>query len=370
MLVRLASSVRAIFMPHRAHMDDSATAPSPASPARAASLAPALAPSPARAASLAPALAHRTPRRARPPRAARLAMAAAITAAITSASLAACTGGASPQPAANGLTVVTTSTVFADLVRQVGGDLVSVRALVPPGADVHTYQAKPNDLRALADAKLVVMNGLGLDDWLAKTIDSASSVATVIRLGDDLTGVPLLAGEEPGTRNPHAWMDVSNARRYVAEIGAALESADPDHADAYRSGVTRYDASLATLDSWVHDQVGAIPQADRKLVMFHDAFPYYAQAYGLEVVGVAVRAPGQDPSAGELAALIDAVRSSGARAIFSEDQFPTAIVDQIGRETGARVVANLFDDSLGNEPVTSYEGLIRWDTDQIVAGLR
>ncbi|MBA3875940.1 MAG: hypothetical protein C0498_03230 [Anaerolinea sp.] len=276
-------------------------------------------------------------------------------------------GGWSDLPAR---TVVTTSTVFADLVRNVGGDRVTVASLVPAGAVVETYQAKPDDLRALAAADLIVMNGLGLDDWLESTISAASPDTPVIRLAEGLPGVQLLPGEEPGSQNPHLWMDVAYARGYVARIGEALAAVDPAGAAAYAAGVTAYDARLAELDAWARAQIEAIPPANRKVVMFHGAFPYFARAYGLTIVGVAVQAPGQDPSAGEIAALVDAIRASGAKAIFSENQFRTSLVDQIGRETGASVVAELYNDSLGTAPVTSYEALIRWDVEQIVAALR
>jgi len=113
-----------------------------------------------------------------------------------------------------------------------------------------------------------------------------------------------------------------------------------------------------------------VPEANRRLVTFHDAFPYYAREYGIRIVGVAVPAPGQDPSAGYTARLVDAIRGSGARAIFSEAQFPAKLVDQLAAETGVKVVANLYDDSLGDAPVTSYEAVIRWDTQQLVAALR
>lgn len=276
-------------------------------------------------------------------------------------------GGSSDLPAR---TVVTTSTVFADMVRNVGGDRVTVASLVPAGAVVETYQAKPDDLRALAAADLIVMNGLGLDDWLESTISAASPDTPVIRLAEGLPGVQLLAGEEPGSQNPHLWMDVAYARGYVARIGEALAAVDPAGAAAYAAGVTAYDARLAELDAWARAQIEAIPPANRKVVMFHGAFPYFARAYGLTIVGVAVQAPGQDPSAGEIAALVDAIRASGAKAIFSENQFRTSLVDQISRETGALVVAQLYNDSLGADPVTSYEAVIRWDVEQIAAALR
>jgi len=266
--------------------------------------------------------------------------------------------------------VVTTSSVFADLVRNTGGERVAVTSLVPPGADVHTYQAAPDDLRAASNAQLFVMNGLGLDDWLEETLLSASSEAPVLKLAEGIEGVELVPGEQAGEENPHLWMDVSYAELYVARIADALTAADPVHAAEIEAAAAAYRSKLHDLDGWVRDQVETIPSGDRKFVMFHDALPYFARAYGLTIVGVAVEAPGQDPSAGEIAALIDAIRASGAKAIFSEAQFPTALVDQIARETGATVVADLYDDSLGDPPVTSYEAVIRWDVEQLVEALR
>lgn len=283
--------------------------------------------------------------------------------------LAAC-GGAPGSPSDGTLHVVTTSTVFADLVRQAGGDRVTVTSLVPAGSDVHTYQAKPDDLRAVTAADLVVMNGLGLDDWLEETILAASSDAAIVRLGPDNPGVELLPGDDPAIQNPHLWLDVAYAELYVTRIAAALMAEAPASAgDIDRTSGT-YTQTLVDLDRWVREEIATIAEEDRRLVTFHDALPYFARAYGLDVVGVAVQAPGQDPSSGEIAALMDAIRASGVRAIFSEDQFPTALVDQIGRETGATVVADLFTDSLGLPPVTSYEALIRWDVERIVEALR
>jgi len=289
--------------------------------------------------------------------------------------LAACGGGSSAVPGGSdgpdgAIRVVTTSTVFADLVRSTGGDRVSVTSLVPPGADVHTYQATPDDLRAASKAQLFVMNGLGLDDWLEETLLSASSEAPVLKLAEGLEGVELVPGEQPGEENPHLWMDVTYAELYVARIADALAAADPVHAAEIEATAGAYRSRLDDLDGWVRDQVEAIPAGDREFVMFHDALPYFARAYGLTIVGVAVEAPGQDPSAGEIAALIDAIRASGAKAIFSEAQFPTALVDQLARETGATVVADLYDDSLGDDPVTSYEALITWDVEKLVEALR
>jgi ABC-type Zn uptake system ZnuABC Zn-binding protein ZnuA len=272
--------------------------------------------------------------------------------------------------AAGALEVVTTTTVFADIVKNVGGDLVDVTSIVPRNGDVHTFEPKPADVQRVGQAKLLIMNGLGLDDWLEKTISNASASGTpLIKLGVDLPGVELLPGEDPGTQNPHLWMDVKYADLYVDRIATALMSADPTHATGYGAQAAAYKQRLDALDASVAARIATIPAASRKLVMFHDAFPYYARAYGITIVGVAVEAPGQDPSAAYTAQLITAIRNAGVKAIFSENQFPTRLVEQLASETGATVVADLYDDALSDE-VSTYEALINWDTDQIVKALQ
>src|SRR4051812_28634629 len=148
---------------------------------------------------------------------------------IIGALLAGCTAGSTGGPAGSGsLAVVTTTSVFADLIANVGGGAVSVTSLVPKNGDVHTFEPKPADIRTVAAARLLVMNGLGLDDWLEKTITNAASSGTpLVKLGEDLPGVALLPGEDPGTQNPHLWMDVKYAELYVDKIEGALASADP-----------------------------------------------------------------------------------------------------------------------------------------------
>jgi ABC-type Zn uptake system ZnuABC Zn-binding protein ZnuA len=295
-----------------------------------------------------------------------LAGAAALALAIT-----ACSGSASPSASGSGLNVVTTTTVFADMVANVGGDYVTVRSLVGKNGDVHTFEPKPADVQTVSSAKLLVMNGLGLDDWLEKTITSAAAIGTpLVKLGAGTTGVTLLPGEQPGTQNPHLFMDVKYTELYVDEIATALKAADASHAPQYDAQAAAYKQRLETLDASVRAKVATIPEANRKLVVFHDAFPYFAREYGITIVGVAVEAPGQDPSAGYTARLITAIKAAGVKAIFSESQFPTKLVQQLAAETGAKVVANLYDDALGDPPVTTYEAVINWDVDQLVAALK
>jgi ABC-type Zn uptake system ZnuABC Zn-binding protein ZnuA len=285
--------------------------------------------------------------------------------------LASCGPGGPSGSAGDGrLPVIATSSVFADLVRNVGGDLVTVSSLVPPNSDVHTYSPKPSDVRALAGARVVFMNGLGLDDWLNRTIGSVANHAPVVQLAVDLPGATLQAGEDPnGPANPHLWLNVAYAQGYVDRIAASLAQADPPHAAAYADQAKAYRARLGDLDAWVRQQIATIPAPNRRIVALHDAFPYFAAAYGLEIVGVAVAAPGQDPNAAYTAALIDAIRAKHVTAIFSEAQFPPKFVEQLAQEAGVTVVATLYDDSIGDAPLTTYEAVIRWDTEQFVKAL-
>lgn len=302
----------------------------------------------------------------------RLGLARLLAAAMVAAvGLVACGPIAPSGPPSTTLRVVTTTTVFADMVSNVGGPLVTVTSLAGKNADVHTFEPKPADIQTVAGAKLLIMNGLGLDDWLERAITNAAASGTpLVKLGVDLPNVELLPGEDPGTQNPHLWMDVRYAELYVDRIAAALKSADAAHSTQYDSQAATYKTRLETLDAGVRTKIATIPEPNRKLVMFHDAFPYFAREYGIAIVGVAVEAPGQDPSAGYTARLITAIRAAGVKAIFAESQFPTKLVDELASETGAKVVANLYDDALGDPPVTSYEALITWDVDQLIAALK
>jgi len=290
---------------------------------------------------------------------------------VASALPAACgTAGGTSTASPDRIRVVATTTVLADLVRQVGGDRVSVESLVPKGGEVHTFDPRPSDSVRLAEADLIVMNGLGLDDWLGRLAADAGATAEIVRLGEDLPGVTYLSGEGATAPNPHLWLNVAYARAYAKRIGEALARVAPNDADAVSAGAAEYSRRLDSLDTWVRGRIAEIPEANRTFVSFHDALPYFADAYGLEVVGTVVEAPGQDPGAGQIADLVGAIRESGVKAVFSESQFSPELVTAIAEEAGASVVADLYTDTLGDAPADTFEGIIRWDTDRIVSALR
>ncbi|HEX5826688.1 MAG TPA: metal ABC transporter substrate-binding protein [Candidatus Limnocylindrales bacterium] len=284
--------------------------------------------------------------------------------------------GASASPGnPDAVKVVTTTTIFADMVREIGGDRVSVESLVPKGGEVHTFDPTPSDVRRVTEAQLVLLNGLGLDEWLADLVADAGTSAPVVRIAEDLDGVTLLEGEahegeEAEEVNPHVWMNVAYASLYAQRIADELARVDPAGAQAYEDGLAAYQAELAELDEYARTQLGSVPEANRTVVSFHDAFPYFAAAYGLTIDGTVVDAPGQDPSAGEVADLVNAIRANNVRAIFAEAQFSEDLVRTIADETGATVVGDLYTDSVGDAPQDSFVSMMRWNIDQVVAALK
>ena len=297
----------------------------------------------------------------------------AATVLLAASLVAACgSGAASPSGTADDtVRVVATTTILADLVRQVGGDHVTADSLVPKGGEVHTFDPTPSDVRRIADADLVLINGLGLDEWLAGLVEDAGTSAPVVRLGEDLEGVDYLAGGEHDGEdiNPHLWLNVAYAAKYAERIAGSLTTADPEHAADYKAGLEAYATTLAELDEEARTTLGAIPEANRTVIAFHDAFPYFAAAYGLTIDGTIVDAPGQEPSAGEVSDLIRTIRDQGIRAIFAEAQFNDDLVRTIADETGVAVVSDLYTDSVGDAPQDTYEMMMRWNIEQVSRAL-
>jgi zinc/manganese transport system substrate-binding protein/manganese/iron transport system substrate-binding protein len=279
------------------------------------------------------------------------------------------------QPAPHqGPTVVASTTVFADLVQQVGGDrLAAVQSLVPAGVDVEDYDPKPGDLQAVAQASLLVMNGLALDRWVTKLVQSANPDVNTLVLSAGLPVLGVGASEDDDINangNPHFWLDPQYAKVYVQRIHDQLVAIDPAGAAVYDANTASYLDQLDALDQWIQEQVATIPAENRKLVTFHEAYPYFAARYGFELVGVITPSPGQEPSAGELAELIETVKAAHVKAVFSEAQFSPKLTETLAQEAGIRqVVADLYNDSLGDPPADSYIGMMRYNVERIVQAL-
>jgi len=282
-------------------------------------------------------------------------------AAACAALLAGCgSGGGDGRPS-----VVATTTQAADLARAVAGDRAQVRGVLAPNSDPHDYEVRPGDVKALARASLVVRSGGDLDEWLGGAIDSAGADAPVLDLLDRV------GPHDDG--DPHWWQDPIRAEEAVTAIGEALAKADPAGASTYRANAERSVNRLQALDAAVRRCVDRIPTAERTLVTTHDALGYFADRYGLRVVGTVIPSLSTQAqaSAGDLAKLVDTIRRERVKAIFAESSVNASVEDAIAQETGARVGRPLWADSLGPKGSSgaTYEDSIRANTAAIVEGL-
>ena len=258
------------------------------------------------------------------------------------------------------LTVVVSMTVLADFVGQVGGEHVEVISLVPTGADPHTHEPTPADARTVADADLVVANGVGLEPWFDRLVATAG--VDVVWATDGLDAE--VVDDEDGRADPHLWMAPRLAIGYVRTIADALADAVPDHAEELRANADAYAAELA-------DTLAAIPEERRVLVTPHDAYAYFAEAYDLEVATVVGVSTEEEPSAAGVQAVVDVVRQRDVPTVFVESTVNRAVIDRIATDAGVDVGDPLYGDSVG-EPgsgADSYVGMMRANAAALVDGL-
>ncbi len=245
---------------------------------------------------------------------------------------------AAPLRAQGRLNVVASFSILGDFVRNVGGERVSVTTLVGPDGDVHVYTPAPADAKKIADAKLVVMNGLGLEGWLPRLVQSSGGKAILVTASQGIT--PLKIGTDA---DPHAWQSVANAKIYVANIRDALVAVDPTGAEAYRANAERYLANLDALDREVRDAIAQIPQARRKVISTHDAFGYFAAAYGITFIAPQGVSTESEASARDIAGIITQIKTAKIPAVFLENISDDRLMRRIATETGARIGGTLLD---------------------------
>jgi zinc/manganese transport system substrate-binding protein len=249
-----------------------------------------------------------------------------------------------PLRAQERLTVVASFSILGDFARAVGGDRVDVTTLVGPNADVHVYTPAPGDAKTIAGAKLVIVNGLGLEGWLPRLVQSAGGKATIVVA---TTGIAPL--KRRAEADPHAWQAVSNAKLYVANIRDALAAADPGDAAAFRANAERYLAELDTLDAEVRAAVAKISPERRQVISTHDAFGYFAAAYGIAFIAPLGVSTETEPSARDIAEIIGQIKKAKIPAVFLENMSDDRLIGRIAAESGAKVGGTLFSDALTGE---------------------
>lgn len=272
--------------------------------------------------------------------------------------------------AANPLSVVTSNTVLADLVANVGGDKVQVRSLAPAGTDPHTFQPTPDSIKTLSQARVAFFNGSGLEEWWDKTVRSVKKPEVpVIELSKGLATIRMLGHN--GGYDPHVWLDPNLVKAYVEKIRDALSRADGANAGFYAGRAKAYQVKLDELDAWIRIEVEQIPSARRKIVTFHDAFQYFANRYGLAVKGFVVASPGKEPSAKALAELTRRIKEEQIPAVFAEADFSPKLLEVLAKDAGVKVVTNLYDDSLSSgPPADTYINMLRHNVTQTVNALK
>jgi zinc/manganese transport system substrate-binding protein len=271
------------------------------------------------------------------------------------------------------LQVATSFSMLEDLVRNIGSDRIQVRSFVPRNGDAHSFEPGTQDVKTLGQARVVFINGLGLEAWFEKLLSNAASKANVVTLSDGLK--PRQLQEDGQTINdPHMWWDLTRTQTYVNRIAKALETADPAGKPVYSTNAKKYNAELAQLDTWAKLEVAKIPVAKRKLVTNHDALGYFAARYGFKIIGQVIPSLGteQAPSAKELANLSRTIKRESMTAIFTENTINPKLAQTLAEETGAKIAPPLYTDSLGT-PGSSGDTFIkafRYNVTTIVNALK
>ena len=272
----------------------------------------------------------------------------------------------SPLQAAERLNVVASFSILADFVRTIGGNKVNLTTLVGPDSDVHVYTPAPGDAKRVAEAKLVIVNGLGLEGWLPRLVQSSGAKAQVVTASAGIA--PLKLGS---TADPHAWQSVPNAKIYVADITDALAAADPDDAEFLRAQAKAYLEKLDALDREVREAVAKIPPERRKVISTHDAFGYFAAEYGIEFIAPLGVSTETEPSARDIADIIGQIKAQKIPAVFLENISDDRLIRRIAAETGAKVGGTLISDGLTGEkgPAPTYIDMVRHNIKALTSAL-
>jgi len=281
---------------------------------------------------------------------------------------------AGPAFAADRLPVVASFSILGDMVSRVGGDRVSVTTLVGPDGDAHVYEPTPNDVKAVAGAKLLVVNGLGFEGWMNRLAEASGYAGPVTVASEGVKPREMAEDEDHHDHDeadhaahdhhgvdPHAWQDVANAVIYVKNIAAGLDAADPDGKATYDANAAAYVAELEALDAEARAAMAALPADRRKIITSHDAFGYFGAAYGLELLAPEGVSTESEATAADVAGIIRQIREDAIPAIFVENIKDRRLIDQIAAETHAVVGGELYTDALSAKdgPAPTYVDMIR-----------
>ncbi len=276
------------------------------------------------------------------------------------------------------LNVATTVAPISSIVRNVGGTRIDIYGIVPDGVNSHTYEPAPSDAAILSRADLVIVNGLDLEDpTIALAEANLKDGAAIYRLGEntiteDEYAYDFSFPEEDGKPNPHLWVNVPFALRYAELAAGWLSERDPANADYYMENLRRYAELLTALDAGIMTAVQTVPEANRKLVTYHDSYAYFARHYGMNVVGAVQPSDFSEPSARDVAQLIEQIQEEDVPAVFGSEVFPSDVLEQVADEAGAVYIDQLRDDDPPGEPHApehTYAGMMLRNMELMIPAL-
>jgi len=273
-------------------------------------------------------------------------------------------GLASGAQAADKLKAVASFSILGDMVKQVGGDRVDVVTLVGPDGDAHVYEPTPADAKNLASSQLLFVNGLGFEGWMDRLEKSSGFKGPVVVASKGVTPRHMMEEEDGKAEeitDPHAWQSLANGKIYVANIRDGLIAADPEGKAAYEANAAKYLDAINTEEAAVKDTLGKLPKDRRRIITSHDAFGYFGAAYGIEVIAPEGVSTESEASAKDVAKIIRQIKAEKIPAVFIENITDHRLLDQIARETGAKIGGTLFSDALSppDGPAATYLDMFR-----------
>jgi len=266
---------------------------------------------------------------------------------------------------------VATFSILGDFARNVGGERVELATLVGPNGDVHVFAPTPGDVKTIAAADIVFVNGLGLEGWIDRLIVASATRAPVVVASRGITPRSGTRAQDRGASDPHAWQSVANAKLYVGNIRDGLIAIDAAEKKIFEANANTYLAKLDALDGEIRAAIEAIPSARRKVITAHSAFGYFGDAYGIEFIAPEGLSTEAEPSARDIAKLIEQIRRQNVPALFLENVADSRLLQRIGAETGVRIGGRLYSDALSppDGPAASYIEMMRSNLRELTRAL-
>lgn len=271
--------------------------------------------------------------------------------------------------ASDPIRVVSFSTVTTEIAREVGGDRVQVAGLVKPGVDPHGFEPKPDDLKQVGQAQLILASGKHLENYTGKLKESADAKAEFVGVGDAFPSLKLKDGEKV-IEDPHWWHRVANVKKAAKVICDALIKISPADREAFTKNAGDYIAKLDALEKWAKSKIAELPRDRRKLVTSHDAFQYFARDFGFTVYPVEGVSAGDETSSKKVADLVRTIKAQHVKAVFFESIENPKVLTEITGETGAKIGGELYADGLGGGDAATYDGMFRHNVTTIVEALK